>query len=197
MTASNRYKLNGNDLYDVYGFVVSSGSDDFLKFPDRKESLTYNWPDENGTQRDLSDPKFEEGAATLKGVIIAVNAADFWDKYNALWYAFSLPETRALEVVELSKTFDIFYKKATKPTRFTRLKEVNKIAVEVEFELGVVGYNISFTPLPGIGQVTVVNQNGDLIETITPPGEVVVLQISGIKDDGSGVYTNTIIDLLS
>lgn len=50
----NSYFLDGYSLFQYFGVGVQSGSSDLLKFPDRKDSTTHDWQDENGIDIDLS-----------------------------------------------------------------------------------------------------------------------------------------------
>lgn len=192
---SNLYKLNGNDLYDVYGLVVTGGSDDLVKFPKRKDTLINNWRESDGSQYDLTNPKFEDTPVTLNCCLIADSEANFWAQYTALLTAFSMSGTLALEVVELGKTFSIFYKETSKAERLSRIKNTTKIGMNLDIIFQVTGYADSYGPIPGVNVVNIVNQNNIKIDEVVAPGEYQVIQFSGIKDDGNGVYENSIIDI--
>ncbi len=51
---SNRYYIDGIDLWTTFRIGVEKGSDDFLKIPQRKESTTHDWQDEDGIDIDLT-----------------------------------------------------------------------------------------------------------------------------------------------
>ncbi len=124
-------KINDKNLFDEFGLIIQTGTAKLLKFPKRKDSLSYDWQDENGMQYDLQDPKFEDKEVVLQCAIIADNDSEFWQKYNALFAELSKPNYQQLYIYDHSKTYDIFYKdsddfeKATK-----RLKNIDKIFVK-------------------------------------------------------------------
>ncbi len=56
-TDNSLYLVNGNNLATWKAFVVKS--DGFHDLPQRKENLSWNWPDEHGLEIDLSAVYFE------------------------------------------------------------------------------------------------------------------------------------------
>ena len=126
------YRLNNFDFYDTFGFVVESGSNDFLKLPTRKEPYSKNWGDENGTEYDLSHPFFEDAPATLTGAIIANNEADFWNKYYTFWGLLKSPGALTLYIGEFETNFLVYYKSMNSVDRKTRIKFEPRIGVKIE-----------------------------------------------------------------
>jgi len=135
MGFNNYFKIDGLDFWDEYGVFVEGGTDDFLVFPERKESIIHDWNDEDGIDIDTSTPYFKEREFTLKCALIADNEADFWAKYEAFINKWMEPGARQLEVVELSKEFFVIYQKCTQFTRFTRLKTANRIACKFTIQI--------------------------------------------------------------
>jgi hypothetical protein len=127
---SGYYIMDGLDLWTAYGVFIEKGTDDFLILPERKESITYDWPDLNGLSIDTDTPVFREKEVELHCAIVASSEANFWTQYNAFKNALIAPGQRSLEVTELSQTFDVVYMKCTSFTRFTRLKTVSMIAAK-------------------------------------------------------------------
>lgn len=119
---TGQYFIDGKDLWLVFGIVISEGSDDLLKFPTRKDSISHDWEDENGTDIDLSRVFFASRDINLQCALIAANEADFWAKYNNFIATLAQPELRRLEVSELSSSFYVFYKECSSFTRATRIK---------------------------------------------------------------------------
>lgn len=119
---SGQYFMDGKDLFLVYGIIIEAGSDDLLKFPDRKDSISHDWMDENGIDIDLSRVFFEPREISLQCAILANNGTDFWNKYGAFLAMLAQPDLRRLEVTELSSSYYVFYKQCTSFTRFTRIK---------------------------------------------------------------------------
>lgn len=118
-----QYYIDGSDLYMVFGITVESGSDDLLKFPSRKESISHNWQDENGIDVDLSRVFFEAREATFSCNFIANSQADFWTKYNSFIYKMMQPGLRRLEVSEFDKSFYVYYKDCPSYARYTKIKK--------------------------------------------------------------------------
>lgn len=134
-TQTNRYYLDGADLWLYYKVGVESGSDDLLKMPKRKESITHNWLDENGIDVDLSRVFVEAKDIELKCHIIADSEADFWENYNRLQTTLKKPGLRRLTITEFGRDFFVYYKECNIYTRFTRIKSVNKVACKFSLKL--------------------------------------------------------------
>ncbi len=130
-TQANRYYLDGADMWLTYGLGVESGSDDFLKLPKRKESITRNWLDENGIDVDTSRVFLEAKEIELQCHIIAANEADFWQKYNRLLAVLSLPGQRRMTVAEFGQDFFLIYQSCSVYKRFTRLKQASVVACKL------------------------------------------------------------------
>lgn len=124
----NSYYIDGLSLYNYFGVGVEDGSNDLLKPPDRKDSISHDWTDENGIDIDLSRVFLQSREATFQMFILADNEADFWNKYNAFVSYLQKPGTRRLTISEFNKDFYVFYKSCKTFARFTRIKEVNKVA---------------------------------------------------------------------
>lgn len=124
-----QYFIDGKDLFLVFGIVVESGSDDLLKFPERKDSESYDWQDENGIDIDLSRVFFGSREINLQCSMHAKDEADFWNKRQAFMATLAQPELRRLEVTELSSSFYVYYKSCPTFTRFTRIKRSSAAGV--------------------------------------------------------------------
>lgn len=114
MTPSGLYSVNENDWFDTYGFVVQKvsgkGKDAFLKFPDAKQpALSKDWPDQNGTEYDLSQRFFKEKEIQIDGVLVANSYDEFWERHQAMFVLFSQPGTLRMYVNSLQRSFYIFY----------------------------------------------------------------------------------------
>lgn len=81
--ATARHYLNGIDIFEDFGVIVSGGSASFLTMPKRKDTLSYDWPDESGTEHDLETIVFEEKLAVLNCAIKATDIDDFHAKRQA------------------------------------------------------------------------------------------------------------------
>lgn len=117
-----QYYMDGADLWLVYGVTIRAGSDDLMKFPERKDSISHDWEDENGIDIDLSRVFLQSREATFQCNIIANNEQDFWQKYNSFLAMLVQPNLRRLEISELSASYFVYYKQCPSFTRFTRIK---------------------------------------------------------------------------
>jgi len=125
--ATGRHFLDGMDLWTSFGIFVESGSDDFLKFPDRKDSISHDWQDSNGLDVDLSRVYFKDRDITLKMAIIVGSEEEFWTKRKAFLAQWAQPGTRRLTVGEFQQTFYVYYKSCGSFSRFTRIMNATKI----------------------------------------------------------------------
>lgn len=129
------YYIDGYSLYATFGVVVTTGSSDLLQFAERKESTTHDWLDENGIDVDLSRVFLKSREATFQMWIIADSEADFWNKYNGFLSFLTKPGLRRLTITEHSKEYYVYYKKSAVFQRFTRIKDVDKIACKFSLTL--------------------------------------------------------------
>ena len=118
-----QYRIDGIDLYLIYGITIASGSNDLLRFPERKESVEHDWSDRNGIDKDTSRVFFKARDISLECNLIANSEADFWAKYNAFLGMLAQPGERRLEVAEFNANYFLIYIKCDSFTRFTRIKE--------------------------------------------------------------------------
>lgn len=134
-TQSGRHYIDGKDLWDTWGIFVESGSNDFLKFPARKDSTTHDWMDSDGIDVDLSLPFFEDKKISLKCAMIATSEAEFWRNYDAFVGEWAKSGTRDLSVKEFDRTFQVYYTDTTNFERFTPIKNMGKIATRFTLNL--------------------------------------------------------------
>ncbi|MHA4844410.1 hypothetical protein ACX0G7_09610 [Flavitalea antarctica] len=122
MDLAGHYSIDGRDLYTVFAMIVESGSDSFLKYPAKKESITHDWLDSDGQDVDLSRVFFKERDVTLTIVTLAESAADFRAKYDGFLDLMKQPGLRRIHITELDKDYHVFYKECNNFSRFTRVK---------------------------------------------------------------------------
>lgn len=132
------YKLNDNDLLELYGITVNDGSSSFLAFPKRKDSLKNNWQDENGIDIDLISPKFEAREFVIKCTLEASTQIDFWNKYNGLFTELSISGTHELFVPDLDKIYTVFYVEQQNVKKVTRINSEYPVGVQFDLVFGEV-----------------------------------------------------------
>ncbi|QTE36031.1 hypothetical protein J3L18_23245 [Mucilaginibacter gossypii] len=127
-----QYSLNGHDLKQTYGVLISNGSETFLAFPKRKDSLEMNWPEQDGIDKDLNDPHFEAREFKLTCALIAYGLADFNNKYNGFFTELSKLGTHELYIKDLDRTFLVYYKDQQ---NLTKLSQIDRDKCGVKFDL--------------------------------------------------------------
>lgn len=131
-------KLNNKNLWAEFGCIIQTNTAELLHFPERKESLTNDWAEENGKEYDLHSPKFHDKIVTLKCLFIAYTESDFWRHYNAFFQEWKKSGWQQLYIDDHAKTYQCFYKKTENFQKLTkRIKNVAKIVVSFEIILVV------------------------------------------------------------
>jgi hypothetical protein len=162
--------IDGADALNDFGFVVLKKSmSDWLLFPDMKEPFLHDWKDQHGLEVDLSHRYFKEKNVTLKIAFIADSELDFWNRYKACEEALSAPGLRNIYYRELDKEFGVYYMKSSSPEAWTRLKNVNKIAI---------GMTLHF----------VMPDPSSMIERLVAPDSI-TLVVNDITGSGSFAYS--------
>ncbi|KAA2241667.1 hypothetical protein F0L74_17470 [Chitinophaga agrisoli] len=157
-----QYLMDGADLWLVYGVTISAGSDDLMKFPARKDSISHDWEDENGIDIDLSRVFFQSREASFQCNIIANDETDFWQKYSGFLAMLAKPDLRRLEIAELSRSFYVYYKGCNSFTRFTRIKSgAYKGKITAQFSIALT----ERAPVIDSSNVYVVEEQGRFIIT--------------------------------
>lgn len=110
MDLNNLYFIDGMDLWSTFSIGVEGGSDDFLKIPERKDSITHDWLDEDGIDIDLSRTFFKPRDIVLKCFSRTETKDDFFTKYYQLITVFRKPGLRRLTVSRHGKDYYVYYK---------------------------------------------------------------------------------------
>lgn len=136
MDLSGKYQFDGKDLWVAYSVFVESGSDDFLKYAAKKESITHDWMDSNGIDVDTSRVFVGPRDITLRCAIIVATEAEFWQKYTGFIADLTQPGSRRITVVEFgSRSFYCIYKDCGSFDRFTRLRDGTTTKIACKFSL--------------------------------------------------------------
>lgn len=147
--AGAQYLLDTKDLYTEYGFVVTSGKADFLRFPKAKERYSYSWPDENGTEYDLDEiPVFEDPIAVLSGYLLAETEFEFLSKRYQFFADLRTVGLKTLKVIDTGDEFDVFYldNPTSEVPKGFKVKGTTLKAWKIEISLQTVNYTLS-TPI--------------------------------------------------
>lgn len=127
MIPTDEYSFNDLDGYLTYGWIMESGGRDLIRPPKLKDPLSLSWPDQNGTQYDLSVKYFEEKNITITGVILGTSIADFFAKEDAFFTMWAQPGTIRLYKKSYDRSFYVFMKDCTNVTEITKFKEYGQM----------------------------------------------------------------------
>lgn len=132
----NKYRFNNNDVFATYGIVFRPGTyNELLKLPKRKEGISINWANENGTERYLGAPRYETIVYNLPITLISKSEAEFWAKYNAFTSFLITSGEFNLDVVEMNRRFKVSYSDMTSFDKLTQIKGSNNIAASMTLQL--------------------------------------------------------------
>ncbi len=131
-------KINNRNLYDDFGLVIQTGTQELLKYPERKPRLEYDWAEDNGKMYDLGNPKFKDKEVTLSCAFKADDDTAFWQRYNTFFREITKESWQDLYIDDHSHTYKVFYKNSTAFKKsLKRLKNVPKVFVKFELILQV------------------------------------------------------------
>lgn len=131
-------KINGKNLQSVFRLIIQTGTEELLEYPERKESLTNDWADENSKEYDLETPKFYDKEVTLNCCFFVDNDTQFWNVYNAFFAELKKKGYQQLFVYDHSRTYEVFYKKTGNFNKATkRLKNTEVVLVNFDLILQV------------------------------------------------------------
>ncbi len=114
------YRLNGNDLYDVYGITVESVRGLYTP-PKRKGDAYYSWPDENGEEAydNVEDYRFE-GRDVFIHCRLAATKVMFHMKMTAFLSMLKTPGVFAFRVPYNDTQYDLVYIEGSEPRFLTK-----------------------------------------------------------------------------
>lgn len=133
-TVTNKYRINGQDVFNVYGLVFQKGTqEELLRLARRKEGYAYEWPDEDGTERDDTDPVFESKEVNIRAIMVGSNKADFLAKYNALKTFLMGSGYFDFDSIVLNKRFKLLYQDMSSYELLNPIRDNEQIVARVSF----------------------------------------------------------------
>lgn len=135
--------MDGKDIGPTYGIFIESGSDDFLRFPARKPSITHDWQDANGLDVDLSQPFFEDKKISLRCAMVASSKEQFWRNYDAFIGEWAKPGTRDWTVVALERSFPVYYVDCSDFDRLTKWNGGPKLIARFTLNIAQMASDVS------------------------------------------------------
>src|SRR6476469_7153029 len=129
---TNRYKINGVDIFTAFGLMPKRGFyNELLKLPQRKEGYSKNWPDQHGTERDLNQVFFESRVINLYFIMKASSKEDFYSKYAALQTAVVTASRFDFDVIAMNRRFKLLYLNMSDFKKITMIENNNKIFIDI------------------------------------------------------------------
>jgi len=151
-------KLNNKDFKTTFGTIVElGGTDAFIQFPDKKDSLSHNFPERNGIDKDLTNPKFNARkfklmcVLTAKGADEAATKAEFWRLWDGMFTELSGSGVHELFLDAWLRSFQVEYLSQANVKRETL--EPTQIVVSFELNFG------ELDPFSNIQKVYLVDHN--------------------------------------
>ncbi len=130
--------LNTKNLFTEFGLVIQTGTAELLAFPERKESLSNDWREENGGEYDLAMIRFKDKEVNLNCAILADNDDEFWDAYNSFFDELAKDGWQTLYIDDHTKDYKVHYLKTSSFKKSSkRLKNVPKVFVKFILTLKV------------------------------------------------------------
>lgn len=156
-----RHWMDGIDFW-TYGVLVQKGDDGFLQYAPKKESLSHSWPDQNGTEVDLSQQYLDVREVTLQCALFADSEVNWWKNYNNFIGNVMKPGKRRITINQFgNRDYYVYFKNCNIFTRVTRLPESQNKA-------GIWAANFSITvvenePKLDAAQIFLVTEEGTFI----------------------------------
>ena len=130
-------RINGVELSEI-GTVILTGTEEFLAFPERKETYENDWREDNGSEYELSLPRFKDKEVTLKMGILARNEDAFWGHYDKLWGLLQKEGVTTIYIDDHQREYRCFYKKSGNFKKtLKRLRNVEQVFVKFELTFKV------------------------------------------------------------
>lgn len=132
----NKYLFNSIDCYLSFGIVFNVGTyNEILKMAKRKEGYTKNWQDENGTERDTSDIKYESRMLNIPITILANSESQFFQRYNSLKAFLYTAGYFNFDIVDMNLRLKLLFNDMSSFTKLTQIKGCTDIACEFTLQL--------------------------------------------------------------
>jgi hypothetical protein len=124
------YKINGRDLWTVFGALLEKGSDSgLLALPEPKARVSHDWEDEDGEEVLLTPTFTKARDVTVSCLIVAADGQDFWANYHGLYDELTRG-TVSLYVRDFDETYTLLLTGFGKPEKLTRIKSDRRVGVK-------------------------------------------------------------------
>jgi hypothetical protein len=135
---SGFWYLDGMDVWNNFAIGIKDGTAGFLQTPEKKESITHDWPDQHGVDVDLSKIFFKSRDISLRCWLITETEIEFWTKRNAFIQQLAKPGLRRISITAHGgKSYYVFYKSCSEYTQLKSLKGIASNMVVHDFTIVV------------------------------------------------------------
>lgn len=137
----NQAKINGVELFSVYGVGISSGLKNMDQPAQVKEAEVYDWEDEHGREYMLSG-LLQDSDVTLDCFMKADTLAQFQSYKSAFENMLRIPAYKSFLVIPTGVTHQVKYNRIADFD--WKSKEAGKVAATFNLELTIIrgGYNM-------------------------------------------------------
>jgi hypothetical protein len=103
--------LDSMDVWSNFAIGIKDGTAGFLQTPEKKDSITHDWPDQHGIDVDLSKIFFKSRDIVLQCWLITETETEFWNKRNAFIQQLAKPGVRRFSIsAHGGRSYYVFYK---------------------------------------------------------------------------------------
>lgn len=134
-----QYFIDGIDLFQAYSLFIEGGTDGFLQYAPKKDSITHDWADSDGEDVDLSRIFLSGRDISLQCAIYVDSATaqdDFMNLYEMLLNQLKLPGKRRFTATRLGdRSYYVYYKSCQNFKMYTPLLGTTKVACKFTLNL--------------------------------------------------------------
>lgn len=107
-----KYEINNQDIWTTWRMVFQNDTiSTLMQLAERKEGYAYSWPDEDGTERDLTVLKYNTRELSIDVLLAGDSAADFKAKYDAFKAYIIAAGYFNLDCLALQKRWKLLYQR--------------------------------------------------------------------------------------
>lgn len=135
---SGYWFIDGMDVWNTFAIAIRKGTSGFLQYSERKDSITHDWPDQNGLDIDTSKVFFKERLITLQCWLMTETEDDFWVKRKAFSTLIAKPGQRRISIAaHKNRSYMCIYKSCSEYQQVTgkALKGIPANFIVHEFNL--------------------------------------------------------------
>lgn len=105
------YIVSGINLKEIFGVSIKNGVNAMLALPDRKQSLSHDFPEEDGIDIDLSNPTFSARDFTFNCILEGDTVEELTSRYLGLFTLLKQEGTYSIYNDFINITINVFYQK--------------------------------------------------------------------------------------